>query len=112
LRILFVVGLVLLLTRTLVYPDFPSANVFLLLCTFSVLGVVALTAAACHEWGVNLHGRYLIAPYLLMCMIGMEGYRRFWTSSLNDHPHAVTTLVVLASLVQPVTWAFVLPRYF
>jgi hypothetical protein len=112
LRILFVVGLVLLLTRSLLYPDFPSANVFLLLCTFSILGVVALTAAACHEWGVNLHGRYLIAPYLLTCMIGMEGYRRFWMSSLKDPALAATILVVLASLVQSLTWAFVLPRYF
>jgi hypothetical protein len=112
LRMFFVGGLLLLLVRSFVRPDFPASNVFLATTLLAVLVCVALTAGTAYQWGVNVHGRYLIAPYLLVCTTCVEGYRRMWASSVEDPRLAAVLLAGTASVVQTLSWAFVLPRYF
>jgi len=115
LRYFFGIGLVLLPGLIFCRPALRfqawlwSASWLAILGSLAVIGIMGLMTAN------QVHGRYLIGPYLLTMTLSVQGYQHlasWWEGSQRFRQFSAAGILTAISLVHGVALAAVLERYF
>ncbi len=110
------IGVVSLLGLAVLRPSFSGEGFMAWSSVLAVFACVTSVALLYHHVGYNVHGRYLLAPYVFLVALaglGLVQAVRFFLPGPRLSPRALVALLALVSItVQTTGWLAVLNRYF
>jgi hypothetical protein len=114
LRFLVGGGLLGLLVTSLFKPSFSKQTFFALSNIGAVLLCLCVLAIAYHSGSYNLTSRYLIAPYIFLIILSIEGFyevfKRIFCSNLALD--AMPSFIILFGIaIQSSAWMITINRY-